>query len=142
MTFVDSGQEFGDSMSTSVALADLNGDDTLDAFVGHYGPNMVWFNDGHGRFTDSGQRLGETPSLDVDMADFDGDGDLDALVANGPFHAERRQTNSARLRLCCGLMPRGAGTSSQAKSRCELPAGALCFTRTVCFKHRMCSRDA
>jgi len=78
------GQLLGDSLSTSVALGDLDGDGDLDAFVANsnYGPNEVWLNDGTGIFTDSGQLLGESSSNDVALGDVDGDGDLDAFVAN------------------------------------------------------------
>jgi hypothetical protein len=43
--FTNSGQELGNSISTSVALGDLDGDGDLDAMVANYGqPNHVWTN--------------------------------------------------------------------------------------------------
>jgi len=86
----------GNGESRAVALGDLNGDGTIDAFVANSGtaggdpdnngaPNEVWLNDGHGNFTlseNNGVPLGNYASLDVELADVDGDGDLDALVAN------------------------------------------------------------
>jgi hypothetical protein len=81
--FVDSGQLLGDDSGTDVALADVDGDGDLDAFVAHDGlaPDQVWLNDGDGTFTDSGQALGAVSSQAVALADLDGDGDPDALVA-------------------------------------------------------------
>jgi hypothetical protein len=83
-TFSQTAQVFGDSLTTSVNLADLDGDNDLDAFVGRgFGqPSKVWTNDGAGQFTDSGQSL-DSDSSDVALADFDGDGDIDAFSANG-----------------------------------------------------------
>jgi VCBS repeat-containing protein len=86
----------GNGESRAVALGDLNGDGTIDAFVVNSGTaggdpdnngaaNEVWFNDGDGNFTlstNNGVPLGNYASLDVELADVDGDGDLDALVAN------------------------------------------------------------
>ena len=71
----------------AVALADLDADGDLDAFVGMGTPyatagNRVLLNDGDGNFTDTGQRLGQGISWDVALADVDLDGDLDAVVAN------------------------------------------------------------
>ena len=91
------GQQFGQGNSEAVALADLDGDGNLDAFLANStyrdengnmvdnNANEVWFNDGDGTFTDSHQRLGEQRSYTVATGDLDGDGDLDALVGNrGP----------------------------------------------------------
>jgi hypothetical protein len=42
--FSDSGQSLGSSLSTAVALGDVDGDGDLDAFVANYlgEPNRVW----------------------------------------------------------------------------------------------------
>lgn len=71
----------------AVALADLDADGDLDAFVGRGTPyatagNQVLLNDGEGNFTDTGQKLGQGISWDVRLADVDNDGDADAVVAN------------------------------------------------------------
>ncbi len=90
----DSGQQFGLGNSETVALADLDGDGDLDAFLANslhldedgdavdYDPNEIWFNNGRGIFTDSGQQLGKQRSYTVAAGDLDRDGDLDAMVGN------------------------------------------------------------
>jgi len=74
-----------------MALADLDGDGDLDAFLANgrhenTEPNTVLFNDGSGHFSDSDQQLGQADSRSVILYDFDDDGDVDALVSN--FWAE------------------------------------------------------
>ena len=93
----DTGRNLGLGSSEAVALADLDADGDLDAFVANssyqdelanpvaYDPNRVWLNDGQGMFKDSGQQLGHQRSYAIAVGDLDGDGDLDALVGNqGP----------------------------------------------------------
>lgn len=91
-------QQIDAAGSNDVALADLNGDGTVDAFLAHGRamtnpqgigraevPNTVWWNDGHGIFTDSGQLLGQQESMAVALGDVNGDGFPDAAVGNrGP----------------------------------------------------------
>ena len=94
---VSNGQTIGQMGSNAVALADLNGNGYLDAFLangrtldttGHSHtdtPNTVWFNNGEGQFQDSGQRLGEAESMAVALGDLNGNGFPDAVVGNrGP----------------------------------------------------------
>ena len=69
-----------------IALADLDGDGDLDAFLANgrnegTEPNTVLLNDGDGRFQDSGQQIGKA-GRSVVLQDFDSDGDTDALVSN------------------------------------------------------------
>lgn len=78
------------SCSNFVALGDLDSDGDLDAVVGifegdHGGDNVVWMNDGNGRFTNSEQRLSGSHSWAIALGDFDSDGDLDIFdVSGGP----------------------------------------------------------
>lgn len=86
--FIDSGQNLGGtSQSTSVELADFDGDTDLDAFVTNYDlHNRVYVNQGGaqggvaGNFLDSAQILGSGTAQDVAIADIDDDGDLDAFT--------------------------------------------------------------
>ena len=89
--FSDSGQRLRahpSLHSSDAALADLDADGDLDAFVANYGfsgeprYNTVWTNDGDGQFTNTGQTLGSSESRAVSVGDLDGDGDLDAFVVN------------------------------------------------------------
>ncbi|MCA9970015.1 MAG: VCBS repeat-containing protein [Anaerolineales bacterium] len=79
--FHDSGQPLGRADSRAVALADVNGDGTLDAVVGNAAADEVWLNDGTGTFRDDGQRLGTEVTREVFLADLDGDGDVDLFAA-------------------------------------------------------------
>ena len=85
--FTVTTQSLGNGSSRAVALGDLNGDGSLDAFVGNGTDasgesNRVWFNEGSNTFTDSGQSLGISQTTAIDLGDLDGDGDLDAVVGN------------------------------------------------------------
>ena len=86
--FTNSGQQLGSKYSTDVALADLDGDGDIDAFVCNHafennlsnGEHQIWLNDGKGNFTNSGQDLGNSYHTSVHLGDIEGDGDIDALV--------------------------------------------------------------
>jgi hypothetical protein len=92
--FEQSRQLLAQTSSNAVALGDLNGDGSVDAFIASGRttdadrsitggtPNTVWFNDGRGNFRDSGQRLGQMESLQVALGDLNGDGFPDAVVGN------------------------------------------------------------
>lgn len=81
-TFVDSGQNLGNSNGLAVALADFNGDGTLDAAVGNFRqPATIWFNNGAGIFTLQ-QSLSTDEDVAVGAADLDGDGDVDLAIAD------------------------------------------------------------
>ena len=73
--------------STAVALGDLNGDGTIDAFVVNSGsPDTVWSNDGSGvfsTFTTPNVSAVTEQGTGVALADLNGDGILDAVVSSG-----------------------------------------------------------
>jgi hypothetical protein len=69
----------------AVAVADLDGDGDLDAFLANAKNDIpprdtVWLNDGAGTFSQRAQRLEQGVSLTVAAGDLDGDGDADILV--------------------------------------------------------------
>ena len=84
--FTSNGQLLGVRQSLAVVLADLDGDNDLDAYVGNSSQadnkNTVWINDGAGQFTNSGQLLGSYRTESVAAADIDNDNDIDIITAN------------------------------------------------------------
>jgi len=95
-TFTDDDQWLANGFAPdalAVRLADFDGDDDLDAWVGlcctgGAAPDdpgdRIWLNDGSGHFTDSCQLLGSEYTNDAAIGDVDGDLDLDLVVANYP----------------------------------------------------------
>lgn len=83
--FIDSDQNLGNGATFSIALGDLDGDNTPDAVVVDYlSDTKIWFNNGQGQFTYSGQSFG-TPSNQghgAAIGDLDGDGDNDIFIVN------------------------------------------------------------
>ena len=81
-----SGVTAADRYSTGVAFADVDGDIDLDLLVSALGgPNVLFVNDGSGRFTERSAEVGLTSdrgSMTMTLADVEGDGDLDLYVAN------------------------------------------------------------
>ncbi len=73
-------------LSSDVTLADLDGDGDLDAAFARSGnaQNLLFLNDGNGRFRDATPRLpaDDDQTEAVAARDIDGDGDLDLLFAN------------------------------------------------------------
>jgi len=119
--FSDSGQSLGYSNSFAVALADVDGDGDLDAFVAKRDANIVWLNDGRGHFSDSGQTLDGLVSIGIALGDVDGDGDLDVFVANnGPDKVWLNQNRQADLAI--------SKTDSQVVAT---PGAPLDYTITV-----------
>jgi len=67
------------------AVADYDNDGDLDLFVADYGPDVLWRNDGEGRFTEvaAGTPLGEDyHSTAAAWGDFDHDGFADLFVVS------------------------------------------------------------
>lgn len=86
--FKDSGQKLGTN-SNSAKAADFDGDGDEDLFIcfgkvpfGKGAPNMVWFNDGKGRFINSNLSLGNSNSAAVALGDINQDGKTDAVIVN------------------------------------------------------------
>lgn len=77
----------------AIALADLDGDGDLDAFLNNRGhetpaPAAVLLNEGNGRFRQLSPNLFWAPSEDLLLYDADGDGDVDALQSNPDSRAD------------------------------------------------------
>jgi enediyne biosynthesis protein E4 len=74
--------------ATGVALADMDGDGTLDLVLNSVGGGThIFFNDGKGHFTESREVLNlQRGGMSLAIADYDGDGWLDVYVANYRFH--------------------------------------------------------
>jgi hypothetical protein len=95
---------------THVALADLNNNASLDIFMANccggaivspepqplFSPDLVWLNDGNGRFYTNGQQLSQYGSNAVALGDLNGNGFPDAFIAGGrstnPDGSNSRQT--------------------------------------------------
>lgn len=84
-SFVDSGQNLGALLTTSVVPGDLDSDGDLDvAFINSANQGIrIWLNDGTGLFSDTGQVLGSGYYQAGAIGDLDGDGDLDIFQAKG-----------------------------------------------------------
>ena len=80
-----SGLSFTGLSTTSVVLADVDGDRDLDLIVGTFGgPVKLFVNDGKGHFTDGTTASGLTGgymATTMTLADVDGNGSLDLYVA-------------------------------------------------------------
>ena len=75
----------GGGYGMGVACADYDGDGDTDLYVTHYGPNVLYRNDGGGRFTDVTGEAGvadEGWSSSACFFDFDLDSDLDLFVVH------------------------------------------------------------
>lgn len=86
--FVDVTEKAGvgdGGYGTGVCVGDIDGDGFLDLFVGNYGADKLFHNQGDGTFVDISEKAGVASPLWATSAafgDLDGDGDLDLYVAN------------------------------------------------------------
>ncbi|GAB4434903.1 MAG: hypothetical protein Kow0031_16640 [Anaerolineae bacterium] len=74
-------QRIGGYNVRGMALADVNGDGSLDAVFANASPNEVWLNNGSGQFLTS-LLFGTESSQAIQLEDLDNDGDADAVVGN------------------------------------------------------------
>lgn len=89
--FADATDEAGvgdTGYGLGVAVADYDGDGDPDIYVGNFGPNVMYRNNGNGTFTEVARQAGtdhadpQKVGAGVGFLDMDGDGDLDLIVAN------------------------------------------------------------
>jgi hypothetical protein len=94
IAFEKSPQVFPPIPTWKIGLADLDGDDDLDAVFANSRTNLsqVLLNDGSGFFIDSGQQLGQY-GHGVAIGDLDGDGDLDIIITTHEFVPTRVYLN-------------------------------------------------
>jgi uncharacterized repeat protein (TIGR03803 family) len=84
LQFTETGQQLNRFIGRGVALADLNSDGALDAFVTNEEGYRIYLGDSKGLFTDSGQRLPQAADGYGKAALFDvnGDGRIDAVTGS------------------------------------------------------------
>ncbi len=98
-----------------VAWGDANGDGRFDLFMANQtGRNLLWINDGGGRFSDFSEVAGvaghaDDASRGCAFADVDRDGDLDLFVANdgGPNRLYRNDTPQQRRPVAVNIIQNG-----------------------------------
>jgi hypothetical protein len=84
VALMDNGQKINEGIGRGVALADFNGDGTLDAFVANEaGPKTqfrVYFGDGRGRFSDGPVWAHTALAVKPAVLDVNGDRSLDVIT--------------------------------------------------------------
>ena len=81
----DGGTEIATAATKAVALGDVDGDGSLDIFLGNDGADALYLNDGTGAFTAADSALFSDESLDttaVALVDLNNDHKLDLIVGN------------------------------------------------------------
>lgn len=118
-----------DASSHEARFADVNGDGTLDLVIARRDNqnNLMYMNDGTGRFTEeSASRfpalLFSTSALDV--GDVDNDGDIDILFGNGDPNVFVTQQNHL-------LINNGSGYFSEMGGSYGIPQGVVDTTKTI-----------
>lgn len=117
------GAPGGPTWKTGVTLADVNNDGALDLYVCQFdGPNLLYLNDGHGRFTEAGHAAGldlVSGSVVGAFADYDRDGRLDLFVVtnvrDARLHPEGEVSHLYHNR--------GDGTFEEVTARAGLSSG-------------------
>ena len=106
-----------------VIADDFNGDGHTDFYVANDGGhNLLWLNDGRGRFTDTALLAGAAvngagvaeASMGVTAADFDADGDTDLFVTHDTGESNTLYVNDGRGRFEDRTNILGLGASSLA----------------------------
>ncbi len=108
---VDTEQMLGSGNSQAVALADLDGDGDIDAFVVNASPNIIWINDGSGSFFDAFPGLGSSTSTAVALGDLDNNNTPDAFVANADGEANQVWLNDGTGAFTATFPGLGSGDS-------------------------------
>jgi len=84
--FINSGQKLGGSdAARRVKLADVNGDNFLDAIVLNGDINKIWLNNGKGQFLENRQNIGFGDNVDLAVGDIDNDGAIDIIIVKGAW---------------------------------------------------------
>jgi hypothetical protein len=71
---------YGSIRTKAVFLADLDGDEDLDALIVRVWETEIWWSDGQGEFRRSDVRVEYKEDTGVAVGDFDGDGDQDIFT--------------------------------------------------------------
>ncbi len=83
---VQSGLASAGGHALGVAVGDYDNDGFQDVYVTHWGPNVLYRNNGNGTFTEMAAKAGVSDGRQVgagaNFLDFDGDGRLDLFVAH------------------------------------------------------------
>ncbi|MCY3813102.1 MAG: CRTAC1 family protein [Gammaproteobacteria bacterium] len=122
---VPAGIDAARAAGMGVIADDFDDDGHVDFYVANDGSaNVLWINDGTGRFTDTALRAGAAvngagsaeASMGVTAADFDADGDSDLFVTH-----DTGETNTLYVN-------HGRGTFEDRTDIAGLAAGSLAFT--------------